>query len=217
MYELKMRLSVYVAVALCLLSVGSASAQYHLDNEAEYLTGTLVTEEFYGPPNYGETPETDRVEKAYILKLDTPIEIVGDIAAAIGADGQGIISTTTVSRVQLSGEFDTKSANKLIGQQVKLDGRLFPAHTGHHHTPMLADCSYIAKLERAVGFDNDASYDVNESNDSQVNKLEERTKDWGYLLVVSFRFLMHLSPTCRHLVYGVAGAVAVDAVIRKRE
>ena len=126
-------------------SLTSIPTQFSLDDHAVTVTGTLITDTFYGPPNYGKTPETDRVEKPYILKLDKPIEIVGDIAAATGVDGHGKLSTTTVSRIQLAGKFDVKQAKRVIGERVSLSGSFFPAHTGHHHTPMLLDCIHMER------------------------------------------------------------------------
>jgi len=40
------------------------------------LHGSVYAEPFFGPPNYGENPDTDSREIAYILKLDKPIRVV---------------------------------------------------------------------------------------------------------------------------------------------
>ena len=37
------------------------------------LKGTVVRRRFYGPPNYGETPKTDRLVTVAVFKLDHPI------------------------------------------------------------------------------------------------------------------------------------------------
>lgn len=42
------------------------------------LVGVLKFEPGYGPPGYGETPETDRKITNYILLLDQPINVAGN-------------------------------------------------------------------------------------------------------------------------------------------
>src|SRR6266436_2921427 len=42
--------------------------------DAANLSGTVYVETFFGPPNYGENPETDRIEQADILRLDRPLK-----------------------------------------------------------------------------------------------------------------------------------------------
>ena len=38
-----------------------------------YIFGNVLLKKFYGPPNYGETPEEDEIEFHYILQLYDPI------------------------------------------------------------------------------------------------------------------------------------------------
>mgnify|MGYP005665459679 CR=1 FL=1 len=46
------------------------------------LQGTLDYRDFYGPPNYGETPEQDRIERAWLLTLEQPIQVSGKFSTA---------------------------------------------------------------------------------------------------------------------------------------
>ena len=115
------------------------SVVYDLDAPSVTLVGTLTVESHHGPPDYGETPETDAIERPYILVLDRPVTVVGDTAAAIGADNPGTISRIKVSKVQLAGVLYCDPTKNLVGKRIQATGRLFPRHTGHHYTRILMD------------------------------------------------------------------------------
>jgi hypothetical protein len=126
----------------CCLMAGCATATskvHDLDAPSVTLVGSLVVEVHYGPPNYGETPEVDRLERAYVLVLDEPVTVVGDTAAAIGADNPGTISRIKVSKVQLAGVLYCDPTKNLVGRRIQAIGKLFPSHTGHHYTRILLD------------------------------------------------------------------------------
>ena len=127
--------------AACLMAgCATATSKVHdLDAPSVTLVGSLVEEVHYGPPNYGETPEVDRVGRAYVLVLDEPVTVVGDTAAATGADNPGTISRIKVSKVQLAGVLYCDPTKNLVGKRIQATGSLFPSHTGHHHTRILLD------------------------------------------------------------------------------
>ncbi len=87
------------------------------------LSGTLTNDElFYGPPNYGENPETDEEKYPYMLKLDKPIKA-------------GHVEITKVQVVPSIKNI--KVVNNFLNKHVKIEGSLFLSHTGHHYTPIL--------------------------------------------------------------------------------
>lgn len=114
--------------------------QYQLDQQKPItLSGILTVEEFYGPPGYGETPKIDSIARPYILVLDAPVNVIGDLSLAIGADHVGTISTVLVRKTHLAGGNFYDDAKSLVGKHITVTGKFFPAHTGHHHTAMLFD------------------------------------------------------------------------------
>ena len=100
------------------------------------LEGRLTTKTFFGPPNFGENPETDSKEECWILSLDRPISV----RAKTGSDPIFWPSADNVPELQLVLE---GTHRKLIGKRVLVKGTLFPADNGHHHTAVLLDVESI--------------------------------------------------------------------------
>jgi hypothetical protein len=86
--------------------------------------GTLLLKQFYGPPNYGETPEIDKIESYYVLQLYEPITFEKDF------------ETETVEEIQLIFK-DNVEKEFEIGWGYIIEGNAFFAETGHHHTPII--------------------------------------------------------------------------------
>ncbi|MBV9878922.1 MAG: DUF4431 domain-containing protein [Gemmatirosa sp.] len=106
------------------------------------LTGTLERRTYYGAPNFGEDPAHDEKEVGFYLGLAAPVCAAGGADAALGEPQHG------VRRVQLV--LDSAGYARLrphLGQTVVLRGTLFPAHTGHHHAPILLDVLRPASVE----------------------------------------------------------------------
>jgi Domain of unknown function (DUF4431) len=104
------------------------------------LEGKLTIRTFFGPPNFGENPETDSKEQGWILSLSKPIELTGITSLESGL----INHDQNVREVQLV----LPGAHKeLIGKKVAVKGMLFRAHTGHHHTEIVVDVRSIGLLE----------------------------------------------------------------------
>ncbi|MCU6496328.1 DUF4431 domain-containing protein [Rugamonas sp. A1-17] len=91
------------------------------------LTGRVRVETFFGPPNFGESPETDSKERQAVLHLDRPICTV---ASADSPAEERQIDVTLVPM----GDFTLASFD---GKPVTVKGKLFYAITGHHHTNVL--------------------------------------------------------------------------------
>lgn len=105
------------------------------------LTGTLTKQTFYGPPSYGENPSTDRIEEAYILRLNAPINVFAREEKI--EEGNFDHTFLNVQEVQLSVR---EKIDNLSECQIKATGVLYGAHTGHHRTKVLLDTEKIEQL-----------------------------------------------------------------------
>jgi hypothetical protein len=99
------------------------------------LTGQVTTEYHFGRPNYGETPELDELERVPVLVLDEPLDAEPSEDATDPEDPWRY-GCTDVRRVQLTG-VNFNQLRELRGCGLRLEGRLWPGTTGHHHTRVL--------------------------------------------------------------------------------
>ncbi len=93
------------------------------------LEGDVMRERHYGPPNYGETPEEDRIEEAVILSLLAPlctptVPEEGCEARHIHDSLQLVIDWKRIKGVPKTG-------------CIIVSGPLFRSHTGHHRRAIL--------------------------------------------------------------------------------
>ena len=116
--------------------------QLHYEPEKVSITGTIVSRTFFGPPNYGENPKTDSKESQYILVLDTPIDVVGD--NKYNEAERGVKQITLVVH-----DFKATPVRPWLGKRVTIEGTLFHAITGHHHTKVLIEVSTIGAAKRS--------------------------------------------------------------------
>ena len=86
----------------------------------EKITGKVIEKEYYGPPNYGETPELDAKEIESIICFDEP--------QSFNVKGCSI----AINELQLV--FYNSENNCIPGKRYSFTGRIIPAETGHHHT-----------------------------------------------------------------------------------
>lgn len=99
-------------------------------NSSIALQGTLDYRDFYGPPNYGETPEQDRIERAWLLTLDQPIQVSGEI---FDSSISTIAEDSTIHLLGLEEKWQSS------GICIVVEGEVFPSHSGHHRKPILLD------------------------------------------------------------------------------
>jgi hypothetical protein len=101
------------------------------------LSGKIIVEDHYGPPNFGETPKTDKKEVVPILDLDAPIAIEGRSEKNINTD-----SFSDIRRIQLIG---SQGLDPIIlaGQHVSLRGTLFEKQSGEHYTDVLMNVQEV--------------------------------------------------------------------------
>lgn len=100
--------------------------------------GTLQTWSVLEPPN-------DFMTHATVLILKRKICTTGNVPPDI--------SERSVRNIQLviTRAADWKTVRSLMGKEVTVSGRLFHAHTGHHHTKVLIDVSMIKPGSLDIG------------------------------------------------------------------
>jgi hypothetical protein len=118
---------------LCISLIGcaalSASACEKYGLPSTTLAGTVTVETFYGPPGYGESPETDSKERQAILHLAKPL---CTLASDDDPAEQDQVKVTLVPMGNLS-------LRAFVNKTVTVRGSLFHAFTGHHHTDVLIE------------------------------------------------------------------------------
>lgn len=97
---------------------------YCSDEKSITLTGSIIEKSFYGPPNFGETPKDDRIEKYFFLLLNKPI--------LYNYKDQYIF----IKEIQLVfTDFYQKNFDK--ERKYTVIGTIQKAETGHHHTDFI--------------------------------------------------------------------------------
>jgi hypothetical protein len=95
------------------------------------LEGKLTIKTYWGPPNFGGNPKTDSKLKEWILKLNEPIDVIGDKDPTNDETSTSVYGVTKVQLVLLGPH------RNLVGKRVLVKGMLFHGTTGHHFTDVL--------------------------------------------------------------------------------
>ena len=113
----------------------SLNNQYTILNEFDEIkisiSGNIILKNYFGPPNYGETPEIDIKEKHYVLKTNKIITFSNGIEVIKVKEFQLIFLTK-----DFAGDIDPNKNYLVIGNA-------FYAQTGHHHTPIIISVNLI--------------------------------------------------------------------------
>jgi hypothetical protein len=139
----------FITIAMLVIACGAgtwARAQPAPESESVTVEGILIVGEFFGPPNYGESPSTDEIERSYVLQLPAPLTTQQpNLSQNVVLQGHEMESHF----VQLVGFGNLQdSAKKLRGKKVKVVGTLSEASTGHHRTPVLIDVRSIDEVSK---------------------------------------------------------------------
>ncbi|MBI5492902.1 MAG: DUF4431 domain-containing protein [Deltaproteobacteria bacterium] len=103
------------------------------------LTGTIIVKTFPGPPEFESIEKGDRPETYWILKIKRPVCVNGD-----PKDEVNLETEKNVQDMQLVLSIGKYARYKhLVTKQVVVDGTLFHAITGHHHTKVLLEVTSI--------------------------------------------------------------------------
>ena len=117
------------------------------------ITGILTVQKFYGPPNYGEDPKTDKIETCYLINLETPINILVVDTLEPEVNDRNMYNQTTFQIVGYNVYYKGREVDyyshylkKLVGSKISLSGYFFCAETGHHHTEVLFNVERVPPL-----------------------------------------------------------------------
>ena len=124
-------------IASCAASLSTASSCLHYGGEPITLSGKVTLQTFFGPPNYGENPDTDSRETQGILVLVRPVCVSANPVSYDMAETNQVKVTLVPP--------DGVNLKNFAGKRVTVQGTLFHAITGHHHTPVLMQVSRIEK------------------------------------------------------------------------
>ena len=110
----------------------------HYGGSPVTLNGKVKLQTFFGPPNYGENPDIDSRETQAILLLENPVCVEANPKDYEEAEQ----NQREVTLVPLGKE----NLKNYEGKQVLIQGTLYHAQTGHHHTPLLIEIKRIENL-----------------------------------------------------------------------
>ena len=143
-----------VLLSCALLHVGPADAEhqasvknYPWEPAVVRLSGKLVMEDHFGPPNFGEDPAEDLQMSICVLLLEYPINIgVGYPPHEITDSVEGVSKVRPIFLSRDSGA-NYQRLRGLVGEWVTFEGSLAPKHTGWHVYTLLIVESFIAEVE----------------------------------------------------------------------
>jgi hypothetical protein len=135
---MKFRFVIFLVFSFTTLRSLAAEPCLHYSGEPVTLTGKVKLQTFYGPPNYGENPDTDSRETQAILLLTKSICVESNPSNYEEAEqNQSEITLVPLNNANMK---------DYVGEQISVQGRLYHAHTGHHHTPVLIELKHIEKF-----------------------------------------------------------------------
>ena len=118
-----------------------AQAPRPVPTDSITVEGVLQIGEFFGPPNYGENPKSDRLERTLYLQLPAPLTYQTNGTQLVGPDLTSEFFLQLVVHDILQ-----PTAHTLIGQRVRVRGSLMPAVSGHHRTTQLLEVVSIHRV-----------------------------------------------------------------------
>ena len=111
------------------------------DGDTVSLVGKVRRETFPGRPNYESIENGDEPETVWVLTLDHPRCVLG-VSMATGKSYR--IGRIARFQLVLTPE-QYKQHGSLLGHSAKVEGPLFQAMTGHHHTQALIEAKSLAR------------------------------------------------------------------------
>lgn len=106
--------------------------EYYFEPNVSIIEGTLITRLHYGPPGYGEDPDNDKEEYPFILQLDDPIKVIAEDTDVFNSDISNVLEIQLVLNPE-----EVEIIKQYKNKRIKIQGTLFSAFTGHHHTEVL--------------------------------------------------------------------------------
>lgn len=105
------------------------------------LRGRLTIVKKFGPPNFGESPQTDQKLEVPLLSLATAVDLCPD-----PRDSAETETIHGVKEIQLNFEQSSSIPTTLLNMNVEVAGTLYPAVSGYHFYPAVLRVSRIALL-----------------------------------------------------------------------
>jgi len=127
--------------------------------------GKIILKDNYGPPNYGENPETDIIETYYYILLQKPLRI------KINNVNNDITTMQIIFNNNILKEYNIENTYKIYGN-------LFLATTGHHHTEVLVSANKIENLNEK--WDNIYNWLIKEGGSAKGQPVP----NWIFILVL---------------------------------
>lgn len=97
------------------------------------LRGVLDTVHTFGPPNYGENPETDAKVIYFTVNLRKPISIRGNPNDEFNRD-----TIRGISRIQIK-LYESEKLLEVLGKRIKVKGKLWRQSVGSDYTGAVID------------------------------------------------------------------------------
>ena len=129
---------------LLIATAYDAAAQgcHSYESDGVKLAGRIKIMTFPGTPNYESVKKGDQPEVAWVLRLSRPA------CVKAGQDNEFDVAESKVTDIQLVLEPEefTKWRTLARGRaSVVVTGKLFHAHTAHHHTSVLMEVTNIKR------------------------------------------------------------------------
>jgi hypothetical protein len=115
------------------------------NGETIELSGVLHRQIHWGPPNFGEDPETDSKFVAWIIALSKPL-VIQERSQVI----QPSVSEITIFSFSYTGVVDTERLQPLDGKLVVVTGRLWPGTTPADVTPVILITKTIKPTDQNI-------------------------------------------------------------------
>ena len=120
---------------------GAAKSCLTYERNLITLNGTIERKTLPGPPNYESVAKGDQPEVIWVLHLVKPICVT---ATGDWEEEKNVVEVQLVfPESRQYGRYES-----LVSQRVSVSGKLFHAHTGHHHTKVLLTVTGMRKRIR---------------------------------------------------------------------
>jgi hypothetical protein len=111
--------------------------------EKVQLEGELYKKSFPGPPNYEDIKKGDEEEVYWLVKTTKPF----CVNKSSYVEGDELHCQSEVQLVMSSKLDFYKTKRSLLNKKIKVQGTLFPQHTGHHKTEVLLSAESLEKAD----------------------------------------------------------------------
>ncbi len=110
------------------------------------VSGTLLEEHRFGPPNFGETPTKDEDVRIFVLQLDRAYSLLRDESLLETGGGN-----KSIDRIQLVGLSYQAKMHGLVSTRVTVRGKLEPAVAPLHFLPFVLEVEAIVPSRQPAG------------------------------------------------------------------